>query len=109
MLNAGNASDLTSRVSTCDELSRASDAATWSRLSETRKTLSEAGTTMKPSDRTQHDHHTNNLGGTNDDERSEVEDDSDEIDPDDAHWDAFLADEDELDPQPEPGDFWPET
>ena len=31
----------------------------------------------------------------------------DELDPDDPHWDAFLADDDELDPQPAPGDFWP--
>jgi hypothetical protein len=35
-------------------------------------------------------------------------DDVDDIDPDDDHWDAFLADEDELDPEPELGDFWPE-
>ena len=25
---------------------------------------------------------------------------------DDAHWDAFLADDDEIDPLPAPGDFW---
>lgn len=30
------------------------------------------------------------------------------LDLDDPHWDAFLADDDELDPQPAPGDFWPE-
>jgi hypothetical protein len=30
-----------------------------------------------------------------------------EIDPDDECWDAFIADEDELDPDPEHGDFWP--
>jgi hypothetical protein len=35
--------------------------------------------------------------------------DLDEIDPDDERWDAFLADDDELDPTPEPGDFWPEN
>ncbi len=32
-----------------------------------------------------------------------------ELDLDDPHWDAFLADDDELDPEPAPGDFWPET
>jgi hypothetical protein len=37
------------------------------------------------------------------DEASEL----DEIDPDDARWDAFIADDDERDPQPEYGDFWP--
>jgi hypothetical protein len=31
----------------------------------------------------------------------------DKIDPDDPRWDAFIADDDERDPQPEPGDFWP--
>ncbi|HEX4413418.1 MAG TPA: hypothetical protein VH107_07290 [Lacipirellulaceae bacterium] len=31
----------------------------------------------------------------------------DEIDPDDPRWDAFIADDDERDPQPEHGDFWP--
>ena len=25
---------------------------------------------------------------------------------DDARWDAFIADDDERDPRPEPGDFW---
>jgi hypothetical protein len=25
---------------------------------------------------------------------------------DDAKWDAFVPDDDELDPLPEPGDFW---
>jgi hypothetical protein len=25
---------------------------------------------------------------------------------DDARWDAFLFDEDEFDPEPDPGDFW---
>ena len=30
----------------------------------------------------------------------------DEIDLDDQRWEAFLADEDELDPQPDHGDFW---
>lgn len=30
-----------------------------------------------------------------------------ELDVDNPHWDAFLADDDELDPQPAPGDFWP--
>jgi hypothetical protein len=34
--------------------------------------------------------------------------DVDDIDPDDDRWDAFLVDEDELDPMPELGDFWPE-
>lgn len=33
-------------------------------------------------------------------------DDAEDIDPDDAHWDAFLADDDERDPQPDPGDFY---
>ncbi len=31
----------------------------------------------------------------------------DELDPDDECWDAFLADDDERDSQPEYGDFWP--
>jgi hypothetical protein len=26
--------------------------------------------------------------------------------PDDSHWDVFIPDDDELDPLPEPGDFW---
>jgi hypothetical protein len=26
----------------------------------------------------------------------------------DDPWDVFIADEDEFDPEPEPGDFWPE-
>jgi hypothetical protein len=30
-----------------------------------------------------------------------------EIDLDDERWETFLADEDERDPQPEHGDFWP--
>jgi len=34
--------------------------------------------------------------------------DTDVIDLDDERWEAFLADEDELDPDPEPGDFWPD-
>ena len=25
---------------------------------------------------------------------------------DDSHWDAFIPDDDEFDPLPEPGDFW---
>jgi hypothetical protein len=36
-------------------------------------------------------------------------DDSDLEEPpdlDEAHWDAFVPDDDERDPQPEPGDFW---
>jgi hypothetical protein len=33
-------------------------------------------------------------------------DDPDDVDLDDVHWDAFLADDDELDPQPDPGDFY---
>lgn len=32
--------------------------------------------------------------------------DLDEIDPDDERWDAFIADDDERDPQPGYGDFW---
>ena len=28
------------------------------------------------------------------------------LEPDDACWEAFLADDDQLDPTPEPGDFW---
>jgi hypothetical protein len=35
--------------------------------------------------------------------------DLDEFDPenrDDERWDAFIADDDELDPLPDPGDFW---
>ena len=32
--------------------------------------------------------------------------DLDEIDPDDERWDAFIADDDERDPQPDYGDFW---
>jgi hypothetical protein len=31
----------------------------------------------------------------------------DEIDPDDPCWDAFVADDDERNPEPEFGDFWP--
>jgi hypothetical protein len=34
--------------------------------------------------------------------------DLDEIEPDDDRWDAFIADDDERDPQPEYGDFWPQ-
>lgn len=30
----------------------------------------------------------------------------DDADDDDSRWDAFLADDDERDPLPEPGDFW---
>lgn len=26
--------------------------------------------------------------------------------PDDSHWDVFIPDDDEVDPLPEPGDFW---
>ena len=26
--------------------------------------------------------------------------------PDDSHWDVFIPDDDELDPLPEPGDYW---
>jgi hypothetical protein len=26
--------------------------------------------------------------------------------PDDSHWDVFIPDDDEIDPLPEPGDFW---
>jgi hypothetical protein len=37
---------------------------------------------------------------------SEEPSDLEDIDPDDDRWDAFLADEDELDPIPELGDFW---
>lgn len=33
--------------------------------------------------------------------------DLDEIDPDDERWDVFIADDDERDPQPDYGDFWP--
>ena len=29
-------------------------------------------------------------------------------DADDSRWEALIADEDELDPEPEPGDFWVE-
>jgi hypothetical protein len=32
----------------------------------------------------------------------------DEIDPDDPRWEAFIADDDERDPQPDHDDFWPE-
>ena len=39
-----------------------------------------------------------------DDDSSEL----DEIDPDDPRWDAFIADDDERDPQPDYGDFWQE-
>jgi hypothetical protein len=36
-----------------------------------------------------------------------VDDDCDApADDEDAKWDAFLADDDELDPLPGPGDFW---
>ncbi|MFO0790589.1 MAG: hypothetical protein U0805_14130 [Pirellulales bacterium] len=33
-------------------------------------------------------------------------DDLDEIDLSDERWEAFLADEDELDPEPDPDDFY---
>ncbi len=33
-------------------------------------------------------------------------DDPNDFDPDDQQWDAFLADDDERDPQPDHGDFW---
>jgi hypothetical protein len=52
-------------------------------------------------------------GSTSDYPWFDPDDDSDdlnepeELDLDDPHWDAFLADDDELDPQPAPGDFWP--
>ena len=56
---------------------------------------------------------------TSEEPREELEDDKtadhvddsselDEIDPDDPRWDAFIADDDERDPQPDYGDFWPE-
>ena len=35
--------------------------------------------------------------------------DLDMIDLDDERWETFLADDDELDPTPEPGDFWPDS
>ena len=28
---------------------------------------------------------------------------------DDSHWEAFVPDDDECDPEPEPGDFWTEV
>lgn len=40
-----------------------------------------------------------------DDER-DAPDSDDFSDIDDAHWDAFLADDDELDPLPDRDDFW---
>ncbi len=33
-------------------------------------------------------------------------DDATPIEIDDKHWDALMPDDDELDPLPEPGDFW---
>ena len=45
-------------------------------------------------------------------EPSDDDPDPDELDIDDrptgedAYWDAFIPDEDECDPLPEPGDFW---
>lgn len=65
---------------------------------------------MKPDNRTQqHDHDSENVDDShNDDERSGIDDEATEINPDDPRWDAFLADDDELDPEPEYGDFWPE-
>ena len=35
-------------------------------------------------------------------------DDDTPLELDDDSWDAFLPDDDELDPAPEPGDFWME-
>jgi hypothetical protein len=34
---------------------------------------------------------------------------TDDIDGDDSPWEAFIPDEDEADPEPDPGDFWIET
>ena len=31
----------------------------------------------------------------------------DEIDPDDPRWEPFIADDEERNPEPEYGDFWP--
>jgi hypothetical protein len=40
-------------------------------------------------------------------ERPEEPDDPDSFPiPDDSHWDVFIPDDDEVDPLPEPGDFW---
>lgn len=41
-----------------------------------------------------------------DDEDANEPDEIDLLDDDDARWDAFLADDDELDPLPDHGDFW---
>lgn len=35
------------------------------------------------------------------------ESDLDQVDPDDPQWDALIPEDDERDPQPEYGDFWP--
>lgn len=34
------------------------------------------------------------------------DDDRTPLEFDDRHWDAFLPDDDQFDPLPEPGDFW---
>lgn len=55
------------------------------------------------------DHEDEFQHGDLEDSRSDELDDPselDEIDLDDERWEAFLADEDELDPQPDHGDFW---
>jgi hypothetical protein len=38
------------------------------------------------------------------DDPSELEDF--DFDPDDDEWDVFIADDDEVDPEPDRGDFW---
>jgi hypothetical protein len=45
-------------------------------------------------------------GEFGDDANEDSDSELDQIDPDDERWDAFIADVDERDPQPEHGDFW---
>ena len=40
-------------------------------------------------------------------EEDAVDSEVDQLDPDDPWWDALILDDDDRDPQPEYGDFWP--
>jgi hypothetical protein len=40
------------------------------------------------------------------DDASNLDDFDAAISNDDAHWDVFISDDDELDPIPDPNDFW---
>lgn len=72
--------------------------------SRTRKTR---GTARKRKPETEPSANTS-VAGNLDEEPTETDelDNLTDVDPEDRHWDAFLADDDERDPQPDPGDFW---